>query len=101
MQGRKGMERTIDGRAIATEGDFHRAVAALLGFPPYYGRNLDALWDILSTDLERPVTLIWRDAAESRRNLGPAFDRILEVLERVRKQDEAWKLDDRFEYRLD
>ncbi|EOG8017508.1 barstar family protein [Enterobacter ludwigii] len=28
---------------------------ASLDFVPYYGRNLDALWDRLSTDVERPV----------------------------------------------
>ncbi|MCK6885045.1 barstar family protein [Enterobacter roggenkampii] len=30
-------------------------MSASLDFGPYYGRNLDALWDRLSTDVERPV----------------------------------------------
>ena len=38
---------------------------------------------------------------ESRRCLGAEFDRIIGVLERVKKQDEVWKLRDRFDYRLE
>ena len=34
------------------------AVGAALGFPAYFGRNLDALWDCL-TDLDRPTALVW------------------------------------------
>ncbi len=49
----------LDGTQIRTEADFHRHVAALLDFGPYYGHNLDALWDRLSTDVPRPVHLIW------------------------------------------
>lgn len=29
-----------------------------LGFPHYYGRNMDAAWDCL-TDLTRPTLLVW------------------------------------------
>ncbi|WP_285720603.1 MULTISPECIES: barstar family protein [unclassified Pantoea] len=28
-------------------------------FGPYYGKNLDALWDCLSTDIERPIRIPW------------------------------------------
>lgn len=30
-----------------------------LGFPDYYGRNMDAAWDCL-TDLAEPTVLVWR-----------------------------------------
>jgi ribonuclease inhibitor len=95
------MNRIIEGKEIASAHDFHRALAELLGLPEHYGHNLDALWDTLSVDVERPVTLIWRDAAESRRKLGLHFDRIVEVLERVKRQDETWRLPERFDYRLE
>jgi hypothetical protein len=38
---------TVDAAAWSTEGDMHRAVAAALGFPDYYGHNLDALNDCM------------------------------------------------------
>lgn len=35
-------------------------IGQALGFPDFYGQNLDALWDCL-TDLTRPTALIWED----------------------------------------
>lgn len=49
------------------------ALAEALGFPAWFGRNLDALWDCL-TDLDRPTVLIiegWAGfATESARAAG-------------------------------
>jgi RNAse (barnase) inhibitor barstar len=36
-----------------------RGIGRALGFPSYYGANLDALWDCL-TDLTEPTALVWR-----------------------------------------
>jgi ribonuclease inhibitor len=78
----------LDGNQIRTEADFHRRVAALLDFGPYYGHNLDALWDRLSTDVPRPVHLVWADARVSRAAMGStAFRRIEVILRAVADQD--------------
>jgi len=45
----------LDGTKIQTEQDFHKLLSGLLNFGSYYGNNLDALWDRLSTDVERPI----------------------------------------------
>jgi len=90
----------IDGRQIKEEADFHRILAKELDLGPYYGRNLDALWDRLSTDVERPVTLIWHHSAESKANLGDVFDKIVRVLARTQQQDESFGWDDRFRFEL-
>jgi ribonuclease inhibitor len=95
------MERILDGRRIHSALEFHREIGELLDMGPYYGRNLDALWDRLSTDVERPITLVWKNADDSRRALGPEFDRIVGVLDRVKRQDAAWNLEERFDYRLE
>lgn len=41
-------EIMIDGSAIFTSPDFHKALATALSFPDYYGNNLDALYDCLT-----------------------------------------------------
>ena len=49
----------INGREIADKQELHRVLAEQLEFPPYYGGNLDALYDLLSTAGE-PCCGCWR-----------------------------------------
>ena len=44
--------------APATKSGVLAGIGRALGFPRYYGRNLDALWDCLA-DLDRPTALVW------------------------------------------
>lgn len=90
----------LDGNRLRSERDFHEQLARKLDFGPYYGRNLDALWDRLSADVERPVKLVWKDAEVSRLALGPVFDRIVNILRRVEEQDRTCGLQERFEFEL-
>jgi ribonuclease inhibitor len=91
----------IDGAMIKTEADFHSALAEKLALSSYYGRNLDALWDVLSADVERPVCLVWKNSRISSGSLGAKFDQIIALLERIKAQDEVWKLPEKFDFRLD
>ena len=43
------MEYRLDGSRMCTRQAAHDEIAAAMGFPEYYGRNLDALWDMLTT----------------------------------------------------
>ena len=49
------------------------------------GRNLDALWDVLSADIEGPIEVLWDNPESSRLVMGRDFDRILAVLKDVEK----------------
>lgn len=80
----------IDGDQIRSEAEFHGALARGLGLPVYYGKNLDALWDVLSTEVERPVLVVWRDASSSQAAMPESFEKIVEVLRKVERQDIAW-----------
>lgn len=51
------MTLQLDGRNMLTREDAHREIAACLSFPATYGKNLDALWDLL-TEIEADVTFI-------------------------------------------
>lgn len=93
-------EVVIEGARIQAARDFHEELERALELGPYYGRNLDALCDRLSTDVERPITLVWRDAAASQRQMGPEFGAIVAILRRVEEQDEEWGLSSRFKLTL-
>lgn len=43
----------IDGSQLATWDSFHETFAAVFGFPAYYGQNMDAWIDCMSS-LDRP-----------------------------------------------
>ena len=95
------MKVIINGNDIKTESDFHKYIALALNFPSYYGKNLDALWDVLSTDIERPVTLVWKNSMLSQEAMGEDFIRIHDLLNRVVAQDIKWGLDEKFELRIE
>ncbi|MFZ4833468.1 barstar family protein [Rouxiella sp. Mn2063] len=90
----------IDGSNIYTESQFHSILAELLNFGPYYGHNLDALWDRLSTDVERPVNIIWTHSDLSKQRLGDYFNKIIQIFERTKQQDIKFSWDDKFDYIL-
>ncbi|WP_127502350.1 barstar family protein [Actinoplanes solisilvae] len=95
------MRVVLDGNRVKSEADLHRELARLLDFGPHYGANLDALWDRLSTDVERPVHLYWAASAVSRAAIGSlVFDRIERVLRATVEQDAAFERTDCFTYEL-
>jgi ribonuclease inhibitor len=73
----------------AVKGSAHRHECA----------NLDALWDRLSTDMPRPVHLVWESADVSRAAMGlQVFDQIESIVRRTVDQDAAFGRTDRFTY---
>lgn len=95
------MEIIIDGEAIKTERDFHRAFSLALGIENFYGENLHALWDVLSANVERPATLIWKKSDKSKKILGADFDAIVDVLRRVEMQDQKFGWVENFSFSLE
>ena len=47
----------IDGAAMLSRADAHAELARALELPEYYGANLDALWDCVST-MDAELTLV-------------------------------------------
>jgi ribonuclease inhibitor len=54
------------------------ALAHDLAFPPHWGRNLDALYDVLRRDIAGPLEIVWRAPARN-----PELDAIRTVLRDV------------------
>lgn len=91
------MRAEIDGTTIRTAADLHAALSRALDFGPYYGGNLAALWDRLTTDVERPVELVWTDSELSRAALGETeFAKFRDLLLRVQEQDLSYGSAERF-----
>ncbi len=95
------MEIKLNGKIILTEYYFHNQIAKLLKLEEYYGNNLDALWDVLTIDVERPINLVWYNSTISRKNLSrETFKRIVKVLQDVQMWDKEMGWEQRFEFEL-
>ena len=57
------------------------ALARDLGFPAHWGRNLDALYDVLRADIAGPIEIVWRAGAG-----GRGLDAIRAVLRDVARE---------------
>lgn len=66
---------------IRTLDQLYNELARQLGFPPHFGRNLDALWDVLTADIEGPLEIVWEDPELSRAGLGDGYARLVSLLE--------------------
>ena len=49
-------EISLDGKYLQRTGEGHLYLMQMLDFPEYYGKNMDALYDLL-TEIAEPVTL--------------------------------------------
>ncbi|MEU1054418.1 barstar family protein [Streptomyces sp. NPDC005876] len=91
------MHIKIDGKRVRTASEFHAIMADALGLGSYYRPNLAALWDILSTDVERPIDVVWINSSISKAAMGDEeFHSIRDLLLRVEAQDAEAGWDERF-----
>ena len=69
----------LDLAGISDRETLHRVVAETLTFPPWYGENLDALFDCL-TSLPEETALTVENGAALEEALGPYGKHFLRVL---------------------
>ena len=70
----------LDGEKMISRREAHDHLTERLGLPEYYGRNLDALFDLLSTRIGE-TRLVVQNAPLITENLGPYGRALLDVLE--------------------
>ena len=81
----------LDGRTIKDMDAVHGAFAEALGFPDYYGRNLDALHDCL-TETSGPVTVVILEADALKAGLGERFSSLLRLLGDLLEEREGFSV---------
>ena len=70
---------TIDIRNISTVKALHIYLAYCLDLPSHYGRNLDALYDLLSTE-SRETTITLCGTGEAQGEIAAYVPRLVRVL---------------------
>lgn len=76
----------LDGAKVKNRRGLHKYLHRALGFPDYYGKNLDALYDCL-TDLHRDVELVIENPAALEASLGAYAEGLDEVLRRASQEN--------------
>jgi ribonuclease inhibitor len=82
----------LAGKSIRSLEEFYGEIARKLRFPDYFGRNLDALWDVLTTDIKGPVELAWEDSGASQKAMGKDFEKVAALLRDMEKEREDFKV---------
>lgn len=88
----KKLQCVINGQAVRSLEDFYGELTSQLPFPPHFGNNLDALWDVLTADMAGPVRIVWEDAEASRSTMGEDFERVLTLLRAVAQERKDFKI---------
>jgi len=83
---------TLDGKTIGSLDDLYDQLSIRFSLPEHFGRNLDALWDVLSTDVQGSFEIAWKHAGDSRRLMGKDFDRAVKLLKELQKERDDFTL---------
>ena len=83
---------TLDGKTIGSLDDLYDTLSIQLALPAHFGRNLDALWDVLSTDVGGSFEIVWKQAGNSRKLMGKDFDRVVKVFKDLQKERDDFTL---------
>ena len=67
-------------RDLRSLAQFYDELARQLAFPPHFGRNLDALWDVLTVEVAGPFEIVWEESAKAQANLGLDYAKLIILL---------------------
>ncbi|HNW60358.1 MAG TPA: barstar family protein [bacterium] len=82
----------LQGRELASMERLYDELARQLEFPAWFGRNLDALWDLLTTDIPGPIRIRIRQPQSAKRLLGADYDRVLDLFKEVEEERDDFKV---------
>lgn len=76
----------LDGRAMTDRAAAHSHLAERLDLPTYYGRNLDALYDVL-TELGTETEIILNDPAAVVELMGKYGEALLSTMQEAAEEN--------------
>ena len=76
----------LEGSQMVDRVAVHNHLAERLQLPSYYGRNLDALYDVL-TELGEETTIILRDPALVAEQLGKYGEALLNAMQEAAEEN--------------
>ncbi|GGH52246.1 putative ribonuclease inhibitor YrdF [Paenibacillus silvae] len=76
----------IDGRQLHSREALHQFLQEKLQLGEHYGRNLDALWDALTGEVQMPLTIHWSFLDSTREMIGEYADQIIEVMREAQQE---------------
>lgn len=82
----------LNGLAIHSLDDLYDQLSNRLSLPAHFGRNLDALWDVLSTDIEGPFKIVWKHSDDSKKSMGKDFERVMKLLQELEEERDDFQL---------
>lgn len=85
------LQIVIDCTDVKNETEFHDLLSKKMAFPDYYGRNLDALNDVLR-DVNYTV-LILKNHEQLKKSLGTRYDKFIDVFDSADPQNFSYELD--------
>lgn len=78
-------ELIIDGRLMQSKEALYTHLTRVFSLPSYFGKNLDALWDVL-TESDEPTQINFLNADLARTYLGDYGDRLIALLEKLAQE---------------
>ena len=85
------IEVRLDGRQISDKKQLHDQLSMELGFPAWYGSNLDALYDCL-TDIHEDTLLVVSHCGQLMEQLGDYGTRCSHVLASAEEENHWFHL---------
>ena len=82
----------LQGKNLTSLDQLYDELARQLEFPAYFGRNLDALWDLLTTDIPGPIRIRIKQPKTAQNRLGEDFNRLYDLLKEVEEERDDFKV---------
>ena len=87
------MKIVLPGTQLISEQKIHKILKEKLNLPQYYGENLDALLDCLTSWVSLPLTISWENFNESKQYLGSYADKLLKIFQDAEKELDGFKIE--------
>ena len=71
----------VDVSRCETEEELHRVLRDSLGFPKFYGMNLDALWDCLTGFMAIPATITLCGAGRAKKDVKEELGKVIDTIQ--------------------